>query len=463
MNSDQALDLLNDIGSLSSRNAKQELLALNVSDPFFEWVLTSAYNPYFIYNILPVGGEVGGGCDDFRDAGVPGLLERLMKRELTGQAARDELNSTFAVLSEKSADLLCRILRKDLRAGFSEGSCNKAKKGLIPEFAYMRCSLPKDVKFKEWAWETGVLSQEKADGMFANANLELTGDFLFMSRQGQMFPMQEFEQLADEMRSFMPAGYQYHGELLVVRNGEVLDREIGNGILNSVCSGGTFGPGEKPLYVIWDKVPLSAVQVGKHSQPYAQRFGDILAALKGKGATHLKPIPTRICKSLREALMHCKELVAKGKEGTVVKKPTMPWKDGTSKDQVKLKMEADCDLLVTEIIPGRLGTKNEGKPGSLRCTTADDLLIVDVTVKNEAMRADVIANPDKWVGSIIPVVFNDVLTPSESNDNHSLFLPRMASAAYRTDKSTPDDLARVKAQLEGAIDKLIAELLGEPA
>lgn len=463
MNSDQALDLLNDIASVSSRNSKQALLAANVEDPFFQWVLTCAYNPYNTYNILPVGGEVGGGSDDFRDAGVPALLDRLMKRELTGQAARDELNATIAVLSEKSADLLCRILRKDLRAGFSEGSCNKAKKGLIPEFAYMRCSLPKDVKFKEWAWEAGILSQEKADGMFANGNLEATGEFMFMSRQGQMFPMQQFAKLSEEMRAIMPGGFQYHGELLVMRDGVVLDREIGNGILNSVCSGGEFGPGEAPIYVIWDKVPLEAVKAGKHNQPYAQRFGEILSALKGKGAKHLAPIPTRICKSLREALMHCKELVAKGKEGTVAKKPSMIWKDGTSKDQVKLKLEAECDLLVTEIVPGRIGTKNEGKPGSLRCTTSDGLLVVDVTVKNEAMRADVIASPDKWVGSIIAVVFNDLLFPSESNDLHSLFLPRMAVAAYRTDKSTPDDLDRVKAQLEGAIDKLIAELLGEDA
>lgn len=463
MNSDQALDILDAIAATSSRNAKQALLAEHVEDPFFQWVLVSAYNPYFIYGILPVGGEVGGGQDDFDAAGVASLLNRFMARDLTGQAARDALNDTFAVLSPKSADLLCRILRKDLRAGFSEGSCNKAKKGLIPEFAYMRCSLPKDTKLKEWPWEQGVISQEKADGMFANGNLDHTGEFLFISRQGSIFPMGEFEELAVEMRTTMQLGYQYHGEILVKRDGVILDREIGNGILNSVLKGGSFGPGEKPYYVMWDMVPLEAIQAGKHNLPYSRRLTAIVQAikLKQRQVQCIGVIPTKIFNTLRHALEHCKELVAQGKEGTIIKKPAMQWKDGTSKDQVKLKLEADCDLIVTEIVPGRIGTKNEGRPGSLRCTTSDGLLVVDVTVKNEAMRDAVEANPDEWIGKVIAVIFNDVLSPSDSNPNYSLFLPRMAEAAYRTDKSVADDLQRVRAALDSAIDKQIELLLND--
>lgn len=463
MNSDQALDLLNEIGSLSSRNAKQALITEHIEDPLFQWVLNSAYNPYFIYGILPIGNEVGGGHHTFVASGVTELLEKLMKRELTGQAARDALNETYAVLSVKSADLLTRILRKDLRAGFSEGTVNKAKKGLIPEFAYMRCSLPKDTKLKEWPWELGVLSQEKADGTFANGNLEEDGSFVFLSRQGTIYPMGEMEALSAEMRRFMPQGFQYHGEILVEENGVILDRELGNGVMSSIASGGKFEPGQRPVYVIWDMVPLEAVQAGKHSLPYARRFAAIVTALKNSGAKSIKPIPTRICKTLRQALEHCKELVAQGKEGTVIKKPTMEWKDGTSKDQIKLKLTAECDLQVVGVLLGKKGTKNEHRAGSLSCVTSDGLLKVDVTVKNEKMRDDVDANQDNWIGSIIPVLFNDVMKPSESSDCYSLFLPRMAEAAYRTDKSEPDSLERVYAQLDGAIDKMIAELLGEPA
>lgn len=463
MNSNEVLAVLNQIAATSSRNAKQALVAEHIEDSQFQWALTMAYNPYNIFGILPVGDEVGGGQCEFVEAGVTELLDRLVSRTLTGQAARDALNATYAVLSVESGDLLTRILRKDLRAGFSESTCNKAKKGLIPEFAYMRCSLPKDTKLKEWPWAMGVLSQEKADGTFANGNLNTDGAFTFLSRQGTIYPMSEMEELATEMRRFMPQGFQYHGEILVEENGVILDRELGNGVMSSIASGGKFEPGQRPVYVIWDMVPLEAVQTGKHSLPYARRFTAIVTALKNSGAKSIKPIPTRICKTLRQALEHCKELVAQGKEGTVIKKPTMEWKDGTSKDQIKLKLTAECDLQVVGVLLGKKGTKNEHRAGSLSCVTSDGLLKVDVTVKNEKMRDDVDANQDNWVGSIIPVLFNDVMKPSESSDCHSLFLPRMAEAAYRTDKSEPDSLERVYAQLDGAIDKMIAELLGEDA
>jgi hypothetical protein len=35
---------------------------------------------------------------------------------------------------------------------------------LIPEFAYMRCSLPKHVKLKTWPWERGIYSAIWRDG-----------------------------------------------------------------------------------------------------------------------------------------------------------------------------------------------------------------------------------------------------------------------------------------------------------
>lgn len=58
------------------------------------------------------------------------------------------------------------------------------------------------------------------------------------------------------------------------------------------------------------------------------------------------------------------------------------------------------------------------------------------------MRDSVDANPAHWIGGIIGVVANDIETPSESNDTHSLFLPRMAEDCLR-DKTVADDLEHV--------------------
>ncbi|SAK92066.1 hypothetical protein AWB76_06756 [Caballeronia temeraria] len=52
---------------------------------------------------------------------------------------------------------------------------------------------------------------------------------------------------------------------------------------------------------------------------------------------------------------------------------------------------------------------------------------------------------------IIGVRANAVMKPSESNDRHSLFLPRMVEAGLRLDKSEPDTLAQVIAQFDAAV------------
>ncbi|MFP3740748.1 hypothetical protein SB860_38565, partial [Burkholderia sp. SIMBA_019] len=80
----------------------------------------------------------------------------------------------------------------------------------------------------------------------------------------------------------------------------------------------------------------------------------------------------KIVHSLREAYQHCKELQLQGKEGTIIKRPTGFWKDTNSgnPDVVKLKVEAEADLVLKAIVPGRAGTKNEGRPGSITCETS---------------------------------------------------------------------------------------------
>ncbi|WP_151710775.1 ATP-dependent DNA ligase [Acinetobacter brisouii] len=456
MNSKQVLIALDEIANTSSKKEKETLVKKYAQDELFVRVLKAAYNPFYVYGIIPTKSD-----DDFADPGelmfdemdTENFLQQLINRELTGNAARDALQKQLSCLDAQSGKLLIRILRKDLRAGFGESTINKAVQDLIPVFPYMRCSLPKDAKIDEWNWEKGILSQEKADGMFANGT-NLPSGFIFSSRQGTPIPMDEFAEIKAFAEQHLESNYQYHGELLVERNGEVLAREIGNGILNSVAKGGSFGEGERPIYVVWDLIPLSEVKAkGKFDVIYAARFKAIhkmlVEATSNNGSIRL--IQTRMAKSKEAAYAHFFELTRQGKEGTIIKQPTMTWKDGTSKGQVKLKVEAPCELEVTAINLGKVGSKNEGRAGALRCKSACGELEVDVAVKNESMRDEIDKDHSEWVGKIVTVVFNQILNPSQSNDKHSLFLPRLADDTYRSDKSVADNLGRIKNQFNNIV------------
>ena len=453
MKSPDIFGAIEQIASTSSKLEKERLVKLHVADADFSRVLEYTYNPFKTYGIIPTDWAacVGGQNEPF-DGHTWKLLDDLIARNLTGNAAREAVVDEFIRLDDESAELLWRIIRKDLRAGFSESTCNKAKKGLIPDFPYMRCCLPKDAKLDEFDWKLGVPSQEKADGMFANVDHEEGGVVRITSRQGSPFPIEAFAELAAEVTSRLLPGTQTHGEMLVMKDGKILPREIGNGILNGILKGGCWGPGETPTFLVWDQIPLSAVVTkGKFLTSYVKRLASIIRQLKATPGSAIRLIETRIYHSLADAYGHYRDLLKQGKEGTIIKNPHAIWRDGTSKEQVKLKLEADVDLKVVSIVQGRTGTKNEGRAGSLTCVSSCGQLQVDVAVKNEAMRDQVDANPDDWIGRVIVVRANSIMPPTDSNGLHSLFLPRMVEADYRLDKTVPDSLERVCDQFDAAI------------
>lgn len=450
------------IAETSSKNDKQALVNQHIDDCLFKQVLMAALNPTITYGIKKRPESLPTLADqelrEFNGTEFT-LLNDLRTRSLTGDAAIAAIQKAMQALTVESAELLWRIIKKDLRAGFGDSTANKACKGLIPTFPYQRCVLPKDSDVENWDFSQGAFSQEKADGMFVNIDIESADIQRISSRQGTVFELEQFDHFLAELSDILPHGYQYHGELEVYRDGELLPRQEGNGILNSVNEGGKFAENEEPRFKVWDAIPLSVVAPkAKYGVFYKERFKFLVEALQAararRSTRYVFLIPTRIVRSYAEAKMHAGELMKAGKEGTIIKHPELDWRDtGSSgnKLQVKIKLEFDVDLEILEILPGEEGTKNEGRAGSFRCATNDRLLFVDVTVKNEKLRDKVDANPEDFIGGIIPVTANDIMEPSESNSNHSLYLPRMADDAVRTDKFVADSLDRVKSAKHMAI------------
>jgi DNA ligase-1 len=450
---------IEDVEATSSKNEKVSLLKGLLDDALFEQVVVAAYDPYITYGVQKTPDYTINTDGASFNSNTWSLLSKLANRELTGNDALLAVSNELSRLSQLSAELFIKILRKDLRAGFGASSLNKAKKGLIKEFPYQRCSLASDVDLDVWPWQAGVISQEKADGMFTNIDNEISGVVSMTTRQGTPIPAEKFAGIIDEMQHLMTRGVQFHGEIVVVKAGEVCKRKIGNGILNHVISGGDFAEDERPVYLVWDSIPLSHVKPkGKYEVPYKQRFECILADLNHSPAQHVRLIPTRIIHSQEEADQHFLDMLQDGKEGTVIKHPEAIWKDGTSKQQLKYKLEVEVDLVIHKILPGKSGTRLEGRPGSLTCMTSCGSLSVDVTVKNEDMRNAIEADPDDWIDRVIVVKSNELMEPSKSNPLHTLYLPRMSEKHYRVDKEYGDSLYDVAKQFE--LKKMAGNIAG---
>lgn len=447
------------IAATPSKLEKEALVkAAGGSSTLFMKAVTYAYDPFRKYGIDNAPQKTPGAAPGGNTLEEPlawNALDALAARELTGNAAREKVQQLVDFLDEPSSEVFRRIINKDMRAGFSEGTINRVFKGTIAEFPYMRCSLPAKSNIEKWDWSVGIIVQEKADGMFANVNLDDSRYLWITSRAGSSFPV-DCLGIEAELAGCLKPGTQTHGEFTVFEAGALQTREIGNGILNSLLSGGKLEADQRVVFEAWDQIPLSAVvSGGKDATPYKTRLkqlaGQCLAA-RNTGIASLRLIPTRVVKTKAEAFAYYRECLKRKKEGVVVKSPDAVWKDGTSKDQVKLKLEAVVDLKVVAIVPGKAGGKNEGKAGSLTCETSCGQLRVDVTVKNEAMRLLVDGDPLDWLDRVIAVCANSIMEPSGSSDFNSLFLPRMVEANYRTDKTQPDSLNQVREQFEAAME-----------
>ena len=449
--------ILEEVANEPSKNAKIAILTKHKDNDVLQEVIRLAYDPtinFFIKKIpayTPAPGAVSAG--DSESAGESALeyalfniLHDIASRKRTGSNAIEYLKSQLERLCAEDAKVLAKVIDRDLRAGFGESTANKVWKNLIPEFPYMRCSLPKAVKLDQFSWTEGVYSQLKADGMYANVNHDADGNVTILSRSGTQFPLEQFEYLVMDVKDTFPLGTQSHGELLVEQDGVVLPRQIGNGMLNKVAQGGAFLANCKPVYLVWDQIALSAVVAkGVYAVPYKTRFETLKSQVFG--SNFIKLIPTVIVHNMEEALVHYREMLAEGLEGTIIKHGNGEWKDGTSKHQVKMKLDIDVDLVIMGFNVGN--GKNEATFGSIVCQSSDGLLEVNISGFTDEVRLEVHNTRDRLIGTIVTVKGNSIMPPSGNNTKYSLFLPRFAE--FRTDKTVADDLARVIEQFDNAI------------
>lgn len=378
------------------------------------------------------------------------LLLALNRRDITGGTARDAVVESLTWLSPEHGELLRRVILKDLKCGVGVTLVNTAFPGAIVEQPYMRCSLPDKSNLKKWGpavWIEGVYSDEKADGMFAALTTSPEGSVSLASRQGSTFPPDALPALHTVHKPLL--GTQLHGELLVLDQDEkLLERQVGNGILNSLLQGGDLPAGHTVCYLVWDVIPYSAaVPGGKCDTEMATRRQMLKTMVEGHD--HIAVIPHRVVHSLADATAHYNELLAEGKEGTIVKNPFGVWKDTTSKDCVKFKLAVNVDLKLIGFVPGN--GKNAATFGSARMSTACGQLVVDVSGFTDAARADIWARREHLlsVERVFTVCANQVLKPGPNNELHSLFLPRVVEE--RLDKVNADTLDEVLAQFAAAV------------
>ena len=432
----KVIDILDDLAGDSSRLYKESVLRREIDNEDLREAFRLAYDSHTQFYIRRIPTYVRDGKKKLSTLKQAMLrLNLLTNRTLTGNAGLEHLSLVLASVDEADAEVIKRIIAKDLRCGINESTINKIWPGLVTEYPCMLASaydqrLVDQVQFP-------AIAQLKLDGMRFNAIVR-NGAVEFRSRNGKevIIPDADFAQEFIRLGAAYAGDFVFDGELLVKSAGTVLDRKTGNGILNKGVKG-TMSDAEAKLVhaTLWDVIPYDSFVAGQHSMPYHLRL-DILA--KRLQSTRIDIAPTHTVATLEEARSIFEEYLTAGQEGIILKTRTGVWENKRSKSLIKFKGELECDLLC---VGWEEGTgKNAGRLGALVLESGCGTVRVNVgTGFSDANRiAFTRANS---IGRIVAVKYNSRITDKNSAVD-SLFLPVFIE--FRDDKDTADIAKDIK-------------------
>lgn len=434
------LEIITQLRMTKGKNAKRDILRANKDNEQLQLVLKLAYDKticFYQTKIPKKGPEIYiKGPVGLKD--IDNLLRiRLATRELSGKHAKDSLFVLWFNLNERDKSVLELIIKRDIKAGISIGSIKAVWEELVPYFPYMRCE-------KKGTLQAPYLSELKSDGVFSRwfVKHDRRGtDITANTRNGTPlinlpeYMLSDFEELDTAV---------YEGEMVIYRDGVLLPREIGNGLINKYFIHGSKNiPSNEKLHVVlWDKLPEEDYWKGLCETRRIDRLEDLEDLISYGDVSAISLVPYQISNSEWEATAFYQAQLAAGLEGSIDKDLDAPWKDGTSKLQIKRKIEEIVELRMVALKPAREGSKNESIFGSLLCKSECGKLRVAATGITDEMRQYIYDNWEFLKGTVTSIKGNFVMPPSKSNPLYSLFLPRFVELRNH-EKDTADTLEEI--------------------
>jgi len=371
----------------SGTNAK--IKVLQNASPMARELLKHTYEPLWTYNIKKIPWD-GTGLMSLEECwhDVKKDLYNLQVGSLSGHTAKCRLAYLFTVLSYEDGELLKKILRKDLRAGISVTTINKAIPGLIIPFGMMLAK-----SFDGVMPPTGLYMSLKLDGIRARYK-----NNRLYTRNGH--EIQGVQHVIDEL----PAYGSYDGELMIPGS----NFQTASGALRS------FENCPNAVYHIFDAPDTTFA--------FRHRLIELAKIVPSEHVQVVKHVLTTSLAKVDET--YSKALNA-GYEGLVLKTPEHVYQMKRSSDWLKMKAVQSVDAPVTGFFEGQ--GKYEGSLGGIVV-----LLDTNVAVKvgggfSDAERAYIWAHQDEFRSKIAEVLYH------EETPDGSLRHPRFK--CWRSDKS----------------------------
>lgn len=363
--------------STTSRIKKLQVIAdsAGIWREVFLAALRYAYDPYKRYHVTR--GAVRGSGTDVLGLDQFLLLDKLSTREISGNAAPYAVSQACQRLTPVSAEMLKRILLKDLRIGLGVTSINKAFPGLIPEHRVM---LAKPMEWHRVKYP--CISTVKLDGIRA-----IYRDGVFYTRNGKV--LHGLEALAGRLSG-----------------APVLDGEL-------VCPGMDFqtSSGQLRSFADTPNAQFHIIDVPEHpDKDLIVRLGSVRAWIRMDTLVHY--IDWITAWRALDIERHYQECLDEGYEGVVVKPMEYEYVNKRSFDWMKLKAINTVDARIVDIFTGT-GKYASSAGGVIVALPGTEVMVRVGSGFSDQQRDEIYAAPDEYIGRTIEIKYHEV-TPDGS-------------------------------------------------
>lgn len=444
-------EILQELNENNSSNYKISVLKKHSNNKLFQKVLAMTYDSVkYNYGVGKTSLEkITKSNFSNEKYNLEQALEILEKefntRKVTGNEALKRLENIYNGLNDQDRYVFERVIERDLKANIGTLQINKVFKNLITKPVYCRCDVYNRKTVKNINFPAIV--QLKADGLCCFTRIT-PENVICYTRSGEEFIIKAFQ--------FLKNISEFHGVTLqgeIVIEGE--NRSTGNGKINSLIK---YRQGknsslsdfeaqeiEKEItYYVWDYLTQDdlnkAIENKKTGTIYKIRFEKLQNAIKKINNKKIKLIPWKIVNNLSEALKYTSDLMNHGYEGAILKDYKAIYVNGTSKFQLKLKLEISAEMRCIGFKEGTKGTKREGKVGAILFANDEGTIKGSCSGFTDEELDYFTENQNELIGKVFEVKFNDI-SKSENNDYFALSHPRFVE--WREDKNETDTLEKV--------------------
>ncbi len=426
-------EIIESVAAIGSTIEKQKIIETNKDNEVLKNCFFYAENPRFNFWIKVKTFSNNTGTKDI-DLATFTFLNQLIKREITGDAARNSVEAYMGDLTGHAQEILARIINKDLRCNAGTAIANKVWKNLIPEYPVLLCS-KYDAKAEKYLsqFENGVgfAIQKKEDGGRLLVKVDHDGVVTYHSRNGSELNL--FGIFDTQLSQFKDRVFD--GELLVETADGKPNRKVGNGFYTKAVRGSISEEEAKQFsYKVWDVVPTHEYLAGKGTETHSVRHQNLIDMnFSGK----ISIVMSKHVQTLAECQEFYGQMRNDGQEGAIIKVANSVWEDSRSKNYVKLKNVSDVDALCIRVEPGT--GKYAGMIGSLVCQDSSGELLFNVGtgLTDDDRKKD----PSFYVNHIVECTYNEVIS-SKSKTTKSLFLPVFKQV--RHDKNVANHISELK-------------------